>query len=176
MAIRPFRTTGLCRGFTLVETLVYIAAMVLLLGAMTAGLIQMNSWYHHSATGPRIDGIGAQIIEQILRDIRSGTGVGISESRLDVTDGALFLDYKTASTEGTKLFNLENGRIAYAENGSPIGYISPADVTISKLRFSYISTQNSKAVRIETDISFAINGVEQSRTYSGVAVLRNSYD
>ncbi|MEN9912621.1 MAG: hypothetical protein RLY66_29 [Candidatus Parcubacteria bacterium] len=175
MAIRPLHLNKRA-GFTLVEVLVYTAGLVLLLGAMATSLVYMNNWYQRSTIGPRVDRVGSSVIDRIVRDIRSGDAINGSQSLLEVSTGALSLSYTSESGSGTTYSALQSGRVIHRIDSGSTEYLSPEDMTVSRLYFKQIITQESRAVRVEMDITFSIKDEVQTRTYSSVAILRNSYE
>lgn len=161
------------RGFTLVELLVYAAGFTLLLGAMMSLIVSIYGWYTTATVVPRIDRLSTDITNLIVEDIRSGQY--ISYDSFATTSGSVTLSALIGSTSVARTIALNNGRITYRENGGLVQYLSPKDVVISRFYLKNINTPNSLAIHFDMDVTYSVRGISQTRTYSGVSILRNSY-
>ncbi len=161
------------RGFTLIELVVYAAGMVLLVGAIAGTLYVIYGWYTTATVIPRTDRIGMAVADQLVRTIRSGSSV--TGGTFGSNNSSMTLSTLEGGVSGTEYIALSGGRIVDQRNSGAIQYLSPSDTTVSRLRLTQITTPVSSAVRFEMDITYAIRGATSTRTYSGVAILRNSY-
>jgi Tfp pilus assembly protein PilV len=164
------------RGFTLIETLFYMVGLLILLAAMTSFLYYMYDWYQRSTVVPRMDRIGVNVVDTLVKDIRSGTTVNGAQSSFGITQGALSFAATVGAGTVTKYFSLNSGRLVYQENGGAIAYISPTDVSISRFYVMATSTPLSEAVKFDVDITYSLRTGSTTRTYSGFTVLRQSYE
>ena len=165
------------KGFTLLETIIYIGGLILLLGAILGFLASTYDWYRNAIIGSRVDGVGVAMADNLIRSIRSGESVNPTGTAFGTTTGSLSLNALDASSTAIiKKYALASGRMTYQENSGSVQYLSPSDITISRLYFTDIATPISEAVKFDIDITYNLKGVSQTRTYSGVAVMRNSYE
>ncbi len=164
------------RGFTLVETLVYVAGLVLLLLAIFTLLTATYDWYRTTTVGTRIDEIGITLSDRLVRDIRSGQTVELAQSSFGTSTGSLFIDAVASSTYVTKKYSLISGRVAYQENSGTIQYLSPKDISVTKLYFTSIATPASAAIRFEINITYSTKTGNQTKSYSSVGIMKNSYE
>ncbi|HTK33205.1 MAG TPA: hypothetical protein VL335_01510 [Candidatus Paceibacterota bacterium] len=163
------------RGFTLLETLVYAGGLVLLLVAMLTLLAATYDWYRTATVGSHVDSVGITVSDHIVKSIRSGQSVNAAGTAFGTTLGSLSLSAQANSVQLTKQYTISNGRLTYQENSGTIQYLTPSDVTISRFYLTNISTPISTAIHFDIDITFNLKGVNQTRTYSGAAIMRNSY-
>ncbi len=163
------------RGFTLVETLVYAAGLVILLGAMTGFLYYMYDWYRTVTIAPRNDRVGVVLVDRIARDIRASASINVASSVFSTTSGAISVTSTATPVATTTTITLSNGRITYKINSGSVQYLSPPDVTVSSLYMTQITTAISTAVKIDVELSYSTRAGIQKRTYTGLAILRQSY-
>ncbi len=128
---------------------------------------------------PRTDRAGLAIADQLVRAIWTGQTINASSTIFNVTNGTLGLDSVMSTTTGTttlRYFYLSGGRIVEQDNGGTVQYISPADLSVTKLYFTQLtSSAPSVAVRFQIDIAYTIKSITQKKTYTGFAILKNSY-
>jgi Tfp pilus assembly protein PilV len=162
-------------GFTLLETLIYAAGLVVLLGAIFGLLAYTYTWYRTATIGSHVDAIGMGVADHIVKSIRSGQSSNTSSSLFGTTTGALSITSYVNSTTLTKQYNLVGGRITYKEGSGSTQYLTPSDVYVSRLYFTDITNPISEGVRFDLDISYWNKTSTSTRTYSSVGVMQNSY-
>jgi Tfp pilus assembly protein PilE len=165
------------RGFTLVEMLVYAAGVVLILGVIISMLYFAYSWYGTIVNTSRSDQVGVTLADRLVDDIRSAQTIENAQSSFGSSNSYLTLTVLvTPSVTMTKYYALQNGRIAYKENSGTLQYLTPADITISGFTLNSLTSAVSKAVRFSFDIVYTTKTGPATTTYSGLGILRNSYD
>lgn len=164
------------RGFTLIELLLYAAGLVFLLVVITYLILQMHNLYRTLTLSSRADRVGITVVDRIVKDIRSGQFINLADSSLGVATGTLNLTTQVGNSDVVKEYAYDNGRISYQEDGGSIYYLSPDDISVSKFEFNQIVTPVSQAIRFELEINY--NNKDQSviKNYTGVSVMRRSYD
>jgi Tfp pilus assembly protein FimT len=176
MTIKTNRTK-LDQGFTLVETLFYIAGVITLLSIIVITLFNTYDWYRTSIVYPRVNQDGSLIISRIGNDIRSGSALNPAQNVFNVSNGAIGITGLDASQNSVSYYYfLQNGRIAYQKNGGETEYLSPANVHVSKLQFNQLDTPISTAVRVVVDIGYKTKTGTTTNTYSTLGIMRNSYE
>lgn len=164
------------KGLSLVEVLVYIAGMVMVLGAITLSIAETYRVYNILAHEARIDRIGVTIVDSLTKEVRSGVSVDQSETVFDDAEGVLTFNALVDETSVTKYFGLENGRVVFRENGGSAVYLTPEDVVVSRLLFTEVSNDVSYGVRYEVALTYTVKGQLKTETYTGFAILRHSYE
>ena len=170
------RTNFTTKGLTLVEVIVYIGGMILVLSAISISVMETYRVYLVLTNEARIDRVGISIVDELTREIRSGMSIDQSDSVFGVDEGLLTINAQEGEVTVSKYFGLENGRIVYREDGGGAVYLTPEDVTVSKLHYSQVVSDASYGVRYEIDLTYILKGVSNTETYSGFAILRHSYE
>lgn len=163
-------------GFTLIESLVYAVGMVLLLLVITTLLVYFYDWYSRATAPSRADRVGIALVDRIVKDVRTGLSINLTQSALETPVGSLFIDAIENETSVTKFFNVSNGRVMYSKSGTDPVFLSPTPLSISRFHFTQISFGISQAIRIEIEITYQTRNGLETRTYTGLAILRHSYD
>jgi Tfp pilus assembly protein FimT len=164
------------KGFTLVETLVYIAGLALLLAVLSTIFIYMYDWYRAVTIVPRVDQAGSTLVDRITRDLRTGESINLGQSALNTANGALSVTGTIDSNQVTKRFSLSNGYLSYEENGSAPSNLSPNGMTVSRLYFTNVTSPESSAVKFDIDITYNTKQGSTTKTYGGFVILRQSYE
>jgi len=163
-------------GFTTIELLVYVAGMVVLMLAIGTLIYSMYNFYRDATIGPRVDRIGISVVDRITKDIRTGVSINTELSRFNVPTGAISMNAQSGASLLTKYFELIDGRVVYIENGGSTQYLTPDDISVSNFYLTPISTPISQAVKYNIDITYTSRGVETIKNFTGVAILRHSYE
>jgi len=163
------------KGFTLVETLVYAIGLVLLIGVMTGLMYYMYNWYQYATISSKVDQIGLTLIDRIVRDIRTGNDIDLAQSSLNSNSGSIYIYSKVNGVSVPKKFSLSNGRVQYEENGGSAQYLSPANMTVSRLYFKDINSLISKSIKVELQITFNTRSGTITHDFNGLSIMRTSY-
>ena len=169
------KTTHYKKGFSLIELVIYVAGMIVLLGAVTTLIVSMYGMYRTATISSRVDQIGISVADRITKDIRTGISFNPAQSQFGIPTGALSLNAQAGANPLTKYFALQSGRLVYQENGGAVQYLTPKDVSVSNFNLASISTTVSEGVHFIIGIDYVLGGQSLTRTYSGVAILRHSY-
>jgi len=171
-----FTQTKTKRGFTLVETLFYIAGVILLLGVIVMTLINTYELYRYNVIYPRYNQEGVLAASRIENDIRSGVSLITAQKVFNTASGAIGINATdTSGNAVTYYYALQNGRIIYNKNGGANQFISPSNLTVTTLQFNEINTPLSVAIRFAIDISYSTKAGTTTHSYTSLGILRNSY-
>lgn len=169
------RTTS-ARGLTIVELLVYVLIAALVLLAVVASVQSFYRFYRELTQGPRADRAGIAITDRIMRDIRTGVAIN-GDSIFNSATGALSIKAQDDNgAEVQKRIVYADGRLTYSENGGTAQDLTPADMHISRFQLWPINTPISQAVRFELEITYDTPQGTETRSFTGVAILRHSYE
>ena len=124
------------KGFTLIETLTYIALSVVLLAAIINATVLLSTSYRHIAKTQDIESSGLFVMNQIIHQAHSVSGATIGDSSL---------------TLGNTRFYLSDGKVLEDKDGQYFGLLS-GDASVDSLVFKGINTGNSTGVKIELSI------------------------
>ena len=166
------------RGLTLIELLIYAAVSSFVLIAVIAAVQFSYRFYTGLTVTARVDRVGISIAETIVRSIRTGNDIVLEESEFGVPLGSLSVLVPEAggATTITKHLSVEDGAVLYSEDGGTSESLTPTDVTVSRFLLNHINTAVSEAVHFELELTYQEGGEAHTREYSGVAILRRSYE
>ncbi len=162
-------------GFTLVELLVYVAGLLALGTVMVVMIVQFYILYKEIIAIPRADRAGLALVDQITKEIRSADSIDAINSQFGTTNGVLDLDSVINGVITEKKFFVQNGRVQF-QNGTTITSLSPKDLTVSNFNFTYVTTSVSEAVRFNLELQFQTKNATETKSYTGFAILRESYE
>ncbi len=164
------------KGFSLIEMLFYTAGIVIVLGAIVYLLMQMYGIYKKLAVEPRVDRVGITIVDRITRDIRTGDSIDLSNSELNIDEGTLTINSFENETPVTKLFSFASGRVTYTEDSGEENFLTPSDMTVTRLYFVQATSTVSQAMKVELDITYTADKETKTKSFNGFAILRHSYE
>ncbi len=156
-------------GFSLIETIFYIALFVVVALVVVNALISMTKSFR--ATSIQADFVqSSSIIERISRDIRQSYDIyAISSS--DVT-----LNTKDeAGNNKTIRFLLSGSDVQIFENGILIGNLNSSTIQVTSLSFTQINTLVGKAVKVYISVTSTKDASSRVESFYSTVVLRGSY-
>jgi Tfp pilus assembly protein PilV len=164
------------KGFTLIELLIYIAGLLVLGSILSMLVVQFYSIYKEIVAIPRADRTGLLLVDRITKEIRSAEQVDILESQFGTTTGVLDLDSVTDNVTTEKKFYVENGIAKYQEDSDTPINLSSKDFIVSNFNFTFVQTSVSDAVRFDLELQFQTKNATETKSYTGFAILRESYE
>ncbi len=165
-----------CRGFTLVEMIIYIAFFAILsVVAINATIMVMRSFYSLRIT-QSISQSATTAMERMSREIRSAYNINTANSTFDTSPGRLTV--LTKDEIGTLLtvefYVTAGNQINMKINGADQGSLMTKTVSVTNLIFRQITTTNTKAVKIEMTLTDNRSGITKTNKYYDTIVLRGS--
>ena len=148
------------KGFTLVETIVYAALFVIILGAIINSVFVLSTSYRHVKNVKNAQMSALTAMDRISREIRQANSVNGSGTSYNTPSGSLALD------TGEE-FYLSNGKIMMEQNNVSQGALTANSVQVGTLTFRPISTGNSEGIKIEMTI--------EDKNFYNTVMLRGSY-
>lgn len=164
------------RGFTLIETLFYIVGLVILLFVISAALIYMYDWYKATTIPAKVDQASITLIDKIVKEIHTSSTINLGYSTFNSSNGALSITGTNNGVTTTRRYALQSGCITYESQNNMIVCISPKNMTITRLYFTNVTSPVSSAVKFDIDIAYKIKQATTTKTYSGFAILKQSYE
>ena len=86
------------------------------------------------------------------------------------------MDSITNSVTTEKKFYVENGIAKYQEDSEDPVSLSSKDFTVSNFNFTFLGTPVSEAVRFDLELQFQTKNATETKSYTGFAILRESYE
>jgi type II secretory pathway pseudopilin PulG len=160
------------RGFSIVETLIYIALFTTVSIASVTTILTLDDLFIKNRVDRTLSNSAEVALEAMTREIRDAFAVDVLNSTLGTSPGVLEIQAGTSTT----IFSVNGGKVHAARNGVSPGPLTSGDVTIDSLIFYHYLNIESEAVRIALTLSAAESGITITRTYYSTAVLRRSYD
>lgn len=163
-----------CRGFTLIETLIYTALFVLIAGAIASFAATLQSSRVRTQVVLEVNGQGASVIRTITQAVRNASAintpsVGVSGSTLSLTT----LDPGTDPT----VFSQTGDSLYVSEAGGADVALTNTKVAVSNLSFANRSRSGTPGVvEIRFTLSTAGSPTRPEEQYSvdfyGTAAIR----
>lgn len=157
------------------ELLVYLAAMAVVLLAISYVLLNVYGSYISTLTAARADRAAATLMQVLATELRSGASIDQANSVFNDPQGELAILADSESDEVNKVFRLDNDRVVLGRDGTET-LMSPEDMLVSKFLFVQVTTPISYAIRYEIDLTYNVRGELVTKTYPGLVVLRYSYE
>lgn len=131
------------RGFTLIETMIYVALFVIIIGGGFVGAYQVISSSDYANRQSVIDEEGNFVIRKIEWAL-SGTQT-INSPALGVTGSTLSINKYNFAPNNPVVFDLNMGVVRLKKgSGSPIS-LTTSNVVVSNLSFTQIATSGIRA-------------------------------
>lgn len=164
-----------CRGFTLVEMIIYIAFFaVLSLLAMQATIAVMRSFYVMRLT-QNINQSATVALERMSREVRNAYDIDETQSTLGSSPGRLTLKTEDAMGTNTTIeFYVSNDQVRVKEGGVDRGSFLTKNTTVTNLIFRKITTLNSQAVKIEMTLRDVRGSEAREAKFYDTIVLRGA--
>jgi len=163
------------RGYSLVETIAYITLMSLIVGVISYVITMLYNANSIVKATRNVENSAIAATDRIIRETRAATSVDIPNSSFGVDGGILTLNIPSGTGTRTTKFYLSNSRIMVDDNGVLTGPLTLSDTQVSSLRFYYLATTTSKAVKFEMTLVGPASSPGISEKVYGTAVLRGSY-
>ena len=128
-----FKKSKIFKGFTLIELLIYLGVLVIVTIGMIALLNQIGDSYLNAQGKTQLTQALRFSSQTIAQTIRASSKI------ITATSSSLILQMNDSSKNPTE-FGLENNRIYKKEGTGGKEYLTPKNILITKLDFSYLST------------------------------------
>ncbi len=164
------------KGFSLVETIIYIGLLVLVLVAIMNMTLSMARAYGYFKLSRHVQTSAINALDRMVRDIRNAQSVNVGQSTLGTSPGVLTLITTSATgTAQTLQFYVATSTLRVKQDGGDVGPLTLSDVSVSSLIFRQISTGISQAVKIELTLSTGSGSTTRTANFYDTAILRDSY-
>lgn len=133
------------RGFSLIETILYIGIIALVLGALVQFALTMSESGDTTTAQQEVQANQRIVVQRMTDVIREALGIVTSSSQFDVEDGRLVLEYGDESRNPTIIQGDTSAGVVYLKEGSAATttLTSPA-VFVHRLQFEYLGMRHTK--------------------------------
>lgn len=159
------------RGFTLVESLVYVAIVVVVVAASVSVLLSLGGIVQQYQAEQALLRSNTSVLERVVMDIRAAESVHTAASTFDDPAGVLVLTLPS----GQVTYQVIDGVVA-RQSASGTEELHGTGVSIEAFTVSMISSGRSDLVLLDIDSAVATNQGTSTRSYTAGAVTRASYD
>lgn len=165
------------KGISLLETLIYVATIVLLTVVVINTAMIMSTVSAKARLKRNVLSEGGLSVERITREVRLADSIDIPGSTFGLHPGVLRFNTVAAFDDDiptTREFYLEDG-VLMMKDGSSIAVPLTSAVRVSNLIFYHIVASTSEAVSIVLTAEGTFRGLLESHTFYSTSVLRRSY-
>jgi hypothetical protein len=156
------------QGYTLVETVLYCALVVLLLGAIVNAGVLLARSHRQIIEAKNVQVSALSVMDQVTRNIRNAESIDGSETVYGSANGSLQLrSLDSVGTTHTIKFYLSSGQVVVNKDGVLFGPLTDARSSVTSLVFYQINTGNSLGVKVELTV--------EGKKFYQTAMLRGSY-
>ncbi|AKM83864.1 TPA: hypothetical protein DCZ46_00825 [Candidatus Campbellbacteria bacterium] len=169
------KNNKLMKGFSLLETLIYIGVLVLVLFIVINTTLMMFDSYSNIKMSQRINQTASGILERVVVETKWSRGLAVSGNVFNSDLGALVLSVvDDAGNFSEKKFFLEDGNLKMME-GADIVTLNLPGVSVDKFYLNLVDTGVSKLIKIEIDLSSQRKDVVRNETFYNSVVMREIY-
>lgn len=163
------------KGFSLVETLIYIGLLVLIVSVTVYAIFGMVRAQRNMKSSVLIQESATAAFDRLVREIRDADGVDAS-STLGTNPGVLKLNTTDSSGNGRTLeFSVSSGQLTLKEDSTVLGPLTVNGVTVTNLVFYHVDTSASDMIRASMTLSAGTSTSLKTETFYTSAILRGSY-
>lgn len=143
------------RGFTLIETVIYVAITAGLLVALTSFILAISGSRTKSFSQQEVNANARLALNIISKKIKSANGVNFVTSTFDIHPGVLALSM-ASSTLNPTVFALDgSGRLTLVEGVGAAKFITSPQIKITNLVFTNLTADgNHSNIGINFDFSY----------------------
>ena len=150
--------TGRQKGFTLLETLIYIAVLAIIMGAITSYFLwAIKSSIKSQVMGETLDNT-RRTMEIMISEIREAEGIYTETSSFGSHPGQLSLEttkYVPTDERRTYIdFYISDGRLALKKESQDSIYLTSERVEVTNLVFSQIVSGAAFSIQIDLQVNW----------------------
>lgn len=166
------------RGMSIIELLVYMAMLVLLLGAIIQSVLIITTNYRAVRNTREIEDSAISVLDKITRVAHSADSISAASSTFLISPGAAtFVATDSATGQSTTTrFYVSGDKMYVTENGISQGVLTNESVKVIGFTLYQINTSNSVALKIELSLlSDEATPAVISKNFYSTVILRGSY-
>ncbi len=142
------------RGFTLVETILYIFVLTIIVSITTLSVTTSFKFFEEIKSNRNIIDSSVVAMERISREIKQADSVDSVSPVFGTSSGSLYISTTESGTTYTRSFAVSGGEIVLSQNGTVVGSLTSSNnVTINSLIFYRIVTSRGDAIRVVLTVS-----------------------
>ncbi len=162
------------RGYTIIETVVYIALFAVLSLAFTQTMITIMKSYTQVEGNRDILDASHVVMERLGREIRGSQAID-GNSVFHASTSDIYLSGEDSVGNARTVRIRKNGtNLEFYENGTLSGNLNPASIEVTSFEAAQVTSTNGSAIKFAVTFRNT-EGVIVTRTFYNTVVLRGSY-
>jgi Tfp pilus assembly protein PilW len=162
------------KGFSLVETIIYLAIFTMVSILVINSFITVMSSFAITRTNRSLLEAGISSIERMSRDIRQASSIDLTNSNLN--KGILQLNSTDQSGDSIIIkFTKENSTLNIYQAGTLSGSLLGQNIVVDNLIFRRIATAHGEAVKIEMTLRDTKSKNNKTENFYDTIILRGGY-
>lgn len=160
------------RGFTLIETLIYITLYALIIGGVVVSVYFIIQSSNRNQTKAMLHEEGLFILGKLESSLTNADiALTPDPTTLFITDNSL------SSSKNPTVFSVASGNISVKRGSSPSEIFNNSNVTVTNSSFVYTKQSGDGVLPEKVDVSFTLetntsNGLKVSEKFSTTKYLR----
>lgn len=164
------------KGYTLIETIVYLSIFALVSVLVINSFITVSYSYSSVRSNNDLLESGSFAMERMSREIRQAKTISVANSTLSSSPGVLELNSTDSSGNAFIVkFSVSNGALNVYENNTLVGNILGSNVSVTNLVFRRITTTKGEAVKIEMTLQDTRSKTTSIEKFYDTVILRGAY-
>lgn len=165
------------KGFTLIETIIYIAIIGTVIAVFVDFSLSVSSSRNKVYSAQEVHANAREILSLITTKVHEADNINIGASTFGADPGVLSLAMTDPAKNPTIIFlNQDDGQLQITEGLDPVINISSDEVKVKNLVFSNLSP-STKRENVKIDLTIEYNGSEDvdfnySRSFQTSASIR----
>ena len=163
-------------GIALVETIFYIAVLVILLAIVINMFLMMARSYTQLKLSADLQNSAILALDRITREVRNADNVDVINSAFGTDSGILTLN--TTNFDGlpeTLQFYIDNGVLSLKKNGGYFGQLTASSTITTRLMFKKLDNGKSSAIKTEMRLETNSATFNKSANFYSTTIIGNSY-
>ena len=163
------------KGFTLIETILYVTYVSILSAVAITGMINLTHVFTSFQITRDMNNTAEIITDRVIRQMRLAYDIDQSSSNFSVNPGSLVLNTTDFGVGTTIEFYVDSNRVRVKEGGVDMGYLGSKNINVDILVFDLVTTARTQAVRVRLQLSIDKFGRSYVKTFYTTTILRGGY-
>ncbi len=151
------------KGFSLVETIIYIGLMSLILFCLISLISSATRTYLFLKSSRNIERSAINVMDSLNDKTNTSSKIDIPNTVFDNATGSISLILYSGNNSTTNRIYLSNGQVMWSKNGVLLGPLSLSDVRVTSLTFRNMTNSTFNGFKVEMTID---NGTSSEKYIS----------
>lgn len=160
------------RGMSIVDTMVYIAVLVILTSAAVTAIFSLNTVFERNKSERVLTDAATMVLERFTRDVRDADTVNLLLSTLAASSSVVVLENSATTTT----YSVTDGKVMLDVEGVSYGALTPDAVLVQNFSVVRYAGTQSDALRLTLDLATYGKFASTTEKFYSTVVLRGSYE